>query len=74
MNEIVVLRADYYSDGTIVPILLTYSDGRSEIISSIKSIRREDNGKKHIVHCTTVARELTLCFQNAKWSIENVKS
>lgn len=74
MNEIAVLRADYYSDGTIIPILLTFSDGKSEVISSIKEIKREDNGKKHIVHCTTAGKELILCFQNAKWSVENVKS
>lgn len=73
MNEIAVLRADYYSDGTILPILLTFSNGKSEMISSVKSIRREENGKKHIVHCATAAREIILCFQNAKWSVENVE-
>ncbi len=75
MNEIAVLRADHYTDGTIVPILITYSNGKTEIISSVKKIVREGNGKRHIIYCTTAAnRDLILHFHNAKWDIVNVGS
>ena len=74
MNEIAVLRADYYKDGTIIPILITFSNGKTEAISSVKKLKREDNGRRYVIHCTTPARELILHFQNAKWVVEVVKS
>lgn len=70
MNEIAILRADYYSDGRIIPLIITFSDGKSELISAVKKIQREDNGKKYVVYCSTPSRDLELHFHNSKWRIE----
>lgn len=45
MGEISILRADFYSDGTIVPILVSYEDGRSEFISSVRSVEKTELGE-----------------------------
>ena len=70
MNEIAVIRADYYSDGRIIPLIITFSDGKSEFISAVKKIQREENGKKYIVYCSTPRRDLELHFHDLKWRIE----
>jgi len=74
MNEISVLRADYYSDGTIVPILITFSDGSSEHISLVRSIKWVRNGKECFICCRTPTKELMLHFCNSRWKIEYVDS
>lgn len=72
MNEISVIRADYYSDGRIYPLLISFSDGSCEHISLVRSTKWIDNGKECVIHCTTPTKELTLHFRNSKWKIANV--
>lgn len=73
MNEISVLRADYYSDGTIHPLLISFSDGSSEHISLVRSVKWKDNGKECEIHCTTPTKELILHFRNSRWRITYVE-
>lgn len=67
-----VIRADYYSDGTIVPILITFSDESSEPISLVRSIHRIGAANECLIYCATPTRELTLHFSESKWKIVNV--
>lgn len=69
MGEISILRADFYSDGTIVPILVSYEDGRSEFISSVRSVEKNRTGRGCIIHCSTLTKNLTLIFSDSKWKI-----
>ncbi len=72
MNEITILRADYYSDGTIVPLLISFSDGGSEHITAVQSIKWLGNGKECVIRCLTPTKKITLHFSNSKWKIINV--
>ena len=72
MNEISVLRADYYLDGTIVPLLISFSDGSNEHITAVESIKWFGNGKECLIQCTTSTKRITLHFSNPKWKIVSV--
>lgn len=72
MNEISILRADYYSDGSIVPLFISFPDGSSEHITLVQSIKWCGNGKECFIRCTTPTKKLTLHFSNSRWKIANV--
>lgn len=69
MTNFVVLRADFYSNGTILPILITYADGKSEQISAVRETGWLPAKQEYIVRCSTPTRELLLRFRNMKWEI-----
>lgn len=69
MTNLVVLRADFYSNGTILPIVITYADGQSEHISAVRETRWSRAKQEYIVRCSTPTRELMLRFRNMKWEI-----
>lgn len=72
MSEISILRADFYMDGTIVPLLISLSDGSNEHITAVESIRWFNNGKECLVQCTTLTKKITLHLSNPKWEIVSV--
>lgn len=69
MTNLVVLRADFYSNGTILPIMITYADGQSEHISAVRETGWSPATRAYIVRCSTPTRELLLRFKNMKWEI-----
>ena len=72
MSEISILRADHYMDGTVVPLLISFSDGTNEHITAVESINWFDNGKECLIKCTTQNRKITFHFANPKWKIVSV--
>lgn len=74
MNELSVLRADYYSDGAIVPILISFPDGSSEHITAVQSIRWFSDGKECFICCLTQTKKITLRFSDSKWKIVHIDS
>ena len=72
MSEISILRADYYIDGTIVPLLISFSDGSNEHITAVESVKWFNNGKECLIQCTTPTKKITLHFSNPKWKIVSV--
>lgn len=72
MKEISILRADYYMDGTILPILISFSDGSNERITAIESIKWLGGGKECLIQCTTSNKRITLRFSYPQWSVESV--
>lgn len=74
MGEISILRADFYSDGTVIPLFISFPDGKSEHISSVQNVKRTENGKGCIIHCSTPTKNLTLIFSDSKWNISYVST
>lgn len=69
MTNLEVLRADFYNNGTIFPLMVTYADGNSEHISAVKEIRWSPTKQEYCVRCATPTRELLLRLRNMKWEI-----
>ncbi len=67
MDEISILRADYYSNGKIIPLVITFSDGSCESISSVKEVKWQKGGKECLIHCSTRNGDITLCYTDSKW-------
>lgn len=69
MDEISILRVDYYSDGAIVPLLISYPDGSSEHITAVQSIKWMCDGKECFIRCLTPTKKIALHFTNFGWKI-----
>lgn len=68
-----LVRADFYPNGTIIPLCVTFSDGKSIYIKNtrIKEISCGKNGKCYVLYnCHTDIGNLSLKLENNIWSLE----
>lgn len=71
MEKVAVIRADFYSNGIIVPLGLTYDDGRTEYINQVLEDRVSLLGdeKAHFITCKSGNQLLTLSFRDCTWQV-----
>ncbi len=63
-----IIRADYYSNGDILPIGLTDESGDSYIISNVKSRVNTKTGEKEY-ECFVNKKKLLLTCSTQEWKI-----
>lgn len=68
-----IVRADYYPNGTIIPLCVTDDSGKSSIINSILNIDKMfscSGVTKHIFVCESSGHMITLCLEKNIWTGE----
>ena len=77
MEKINVVRADFYSNGAIVPLGITDSLGNTKYINRILKTERRTSRKGSIelrFVCKISEEIIILFFRNGQWELDNVKS
>lgn len=72
MGKVAVVRADYYSNGTVIPLGITYEDGRTEYINQVFEDRVSlslGGQKNHFITCKSGDKLMTLSFRDGEWQI-----
>ena len=68
-----IVRADCYPNGTIIPLWVTDDSGESSIISSIISVDKvfdRSGATKYIFTCESSGRRITLYLEKNVWNGE----
>lgn len=74
MRNILIVRADYYNSGSIIPLGITYDNGEMEFVQTVlryEKISRETEREMHVFCCTTNRGELCLSFDSFKWELQD---
>ena len=66
-----IIRADYYSDGNIIPIGLTNERGNSYIIRNVGSRTDITTGEKEF-ECVVNGKKIVLIFSEQRWKIKGL--
>lgn len=72
MKKISVIRADFYSNGIVMPIGITYDDGETELISKVVDSNMSVNAlgeREYKILCETKNKKLMLRFKDSVWEI-----
>lgn len=72
MGKVAVVRADYYSNGIVIPLGITYEDGRTEYINQVFEDRVSlslGGQKSHFITCKAGDKIMTLSFRDCEWQI-----
>lgn len=71
MNNIIV-RADFYPDGSIIPLCITFENGISMYIHQIKETEKivgKSGSWEYNYHCFLKDKEFFLSYKNNMWYI-----
>ena len=74
MRRILIVRADYYNNGSIIPLGITYDNGEMEFVQTVLQYKRSGGEKGNEIHmfcCTTNRGEICLSFDSLKWEMGN---
>ena len=77
MEKINVVRADFYSNGEIVPLGITDSWGKTKYINRVLKTERRTGAKGGIAYqfvCEINEEKIILFFRNGQWELGDVKS
>ena len=72
MGNVAVVRADFYSNGIIIPLGITYEDGRTEYINQVFEDRVSlsfDGEKAHFITCKSDDQLFKLSFKDCTWQV-----
>lgn len=76
MKKQYIVRADFYPDGTILPLGLTDKSGNTKYIDRVKKIISKtyvDNLLEYKFTCVSNNKEIVLIFKNNIWEcIESI--
>lgn len=65
------VRADYYNDGTIIPISICYN-GNSYLIDSIKKTIKTNRHQYEYI-CKSKDLELVISYRDNKWNVIKIE-
>ena len=68
-NKIIV-RADYYPSGEIIPLCVTLPSGESVFLDAITTIENDFETNKVLYHCLAKGNTIILSRQNNTWFVE----
>ena len=72
MRKVLIVRADFYNNSSIIPLGITYDDGEMEFIQTVLQYKRSlgvKGNEIHMFYCTTNRGEVCLSFDSFKWEI-----
>ena len=72
MGKVAVVRADFYSNGTVIPLGITYEDGRTEYIKQVfedRVVLSLGGEKTHFITCKSDNQLFTLYFIDCTWRV-----
>lgn len=72
MKKIAVVRVDYYSNGRILPLGITYDNGEVDYINQIldnKVILTEYGNKIYYIVCRSGEKSICLLYNDYIWEI-----
>ena len=67
----IIVRADYYPNGDIIPLCVTFSNGESFFIDSITSLENNFETNKVFYHCLSKSTKIILSRQKNLWIVED---
>ena len=67
----IIVRADYYPNGDIIPLCVTFSNGESFFIDSITSLENDFEANKVFYHCFSKSTKIILSRQKNLWFVED---
>ncbi len=67
MNQKYIVRADFYPDGTVVPLGLTNEDGNTLYVKKIRKIDVLGPGE-YKIYCIADKTPFVLLFKDNKWT------
>ncbi len=69
MKSNIIVRADYYPNGKIIPISITFNQKTYFIKSCVETNKNSsDSNKKYL--CNTINGNVVLIFLEGKWELE----
>ena len=74
MRKVNVVRADFYSNGKIVPLGITDNLGNTKYIDRILQSERQFTSKGSVAFrfvCTTKEEKFILLFKNGQWILKD---
>ena len=66
MEQNYTVRADFYPDGSVLPIGLTDNNGETIYLESVQRLV-ESNKEDLLFHCTANGETIVLVFSNRMW-------
>ena len=70
MKNVSVVRADFYEDGTIIPLSITIGRTETKYINKVINIGSIDNGAGKSFVCEIDREKKILIYMNGNWTIE----
>lgn len=67
MCDDIIVRVDYYPDGQIIPLGITYSSGESIYINRVLSVTKDLSSMTTTFRCKSKDEEFNLIYANFKW-------
>ena len=64
----IIVRADFYPGGEIIPLGITDAIGNSQYIDKIIRIEKENNQMRYI--CLSSKKKIILIYRNGVWKYE----
>ena len=68
MNKRIIVRADHYPDGYIMPLGFTDSSGKTIYIDRVLDINIDNS--RIMYRCISKEKEYNLFYSNCKWDLE----
>ena len=65
----IIVRADYYPNGEIIPLCVTFSNGESFFFDSITNIEKDFETNKVLYYCLSKSTKIILSRQKNIWFI-----
>ena len=66
----IIIRADYYPNGEIIPLCVTFSNGDSFFLNRITKIENDFHERRIIYHCSIKDKKICLIYQKNVWIVE----
>ena len=69
-GEMVTVRADFYPNGEIIPLGITYTEGNSRYIDKVIKVEKNITKKETRFYCLSNGLPIELVFNIRGWHIE----
>ena len=63
-----IVRADYYSNGEIIPLGITDNQGYSQYLRKVK-VNKKSDSELHFDCLTNTGKKVVLLFSKGKWKV-----
>ena len=67
----IIVRADYYPNGEIIPLCVTFSNGESFFFDIITNIEKDFETNKVLYYCLSKNTKIILSRQKNTWFVED---
>ena len=70
-NKNIIVRADYYPNGEIIPLSVTFLGGKSYFVDAIINIENNFETNKVFYYCLVKDKKIILSRQKNTWFVED---